>query len=319
MKILEFAKESIVQQSKELNLMASRLNESFIKALEIIEECKGHLVVAGIGKSGLIGRKISATFSSIGKASFFIHPTEGGHGDLGSLQDDCVVLAISNSGNQKDILDIIPFLKSRKIPLIVMTGNLQSNLAKLADVVLDISVEKEVCPLNLAPTTSTTATLVMGDALAVSFLKRSNFTNEDFAKRHPKGKLGATLNLSVNDVMKDLDANASFEGTDYTLKEVVIKITDKKLGIAIFHENKKLIGVFTDGDLRRNLSKKDIQLNQKIESLLTKNPRTINENLKAIDAMELMNQYKIESLPVVDDNNFLIGAVHLKDLLGLSI
>jgi len=286
------------------------------KAVEIAYNTKGKVIVTGVGKSGLIGSKIAATLASTGTPSFFIHPTEALHGDLGMIGKDDSVIAISYSGESEELIKILPHIKRFEVPLIAMTGNKDSTLAKYADVVLNIHVNKEACPLNVAPTSSTTLTLAMGDALAVCLMKKRNFTKEDFASFHPGGSLGRRLFIKVKDLMKKDFPIANEEDT---LKEAIIKMTEGKLGHVLFIDGKKVKGILSDGDLRRAMMSKDFDLEEKAIKFATLNPKTINKEVLASDALKYMEDNKIQFLPVVDENDNVVGVLHIHHLVEAGI
>jgi len=286
------------------------------KAVDIIANTKGKLIVTGVGKSGLIGSKIAATLASTGTPSFFLHPTEALHGDLGMITKEDSVLAISYSGESEELIKILPHIKRFDVKLIAMTGNRNSTLGKYADVVLNIKVSKEACPLNVVPTSSTTLTLAMGDALAICLMKKRNFTKEDFASFHPGGTLGKKLFVKVRDLMKTSFAIAD---KDDTLKEAIIKMSEAKLGHILFVENNKVVAILSDGDLRRALMSKDFDLEKKAIVFATKNPKTIKESMLASDALSFMEQNKIQLLPVIDEKENVIGVIHIHNLVEAGI
>ena len=286
------------------------------KAVEIAYNTKGKVIITGVGKSGLIGSKIAATLASTGTPSFFIHPTEALHGDLGMIgKDDCVV-AISYSGESEELIKILPHIKRFDVPLIAMTGDKNSTLARYADVVLNIHVNKEACPLNVAPTSSTTLTLAMGDALAVCLMKKRNFTKEDFASFHPGGSLGKRLFIKVKDLMKK-DFPVANESDN--LKEAIIKMSEGKLGHVLFTENGKVKALLSDGDLRRAMMSDDFDLDKKAVDFATKNPKTISEDVLASDALKFMEDNKIQLLPVVDKDGMVVGVLHIHHLVEAGI
>ncbi|HEX7047811.1 MAG TPA: KpsF/GutQ family sugar-phosphate isomerase [Gammaproteobacteria bacterium] len=299
--------------------LASRLDERFERACEICLACRGRVVVVGMGKSGHIGGKIAATLASTGTPAFFVHPGEASHGDLGMITGEDVVLAISNSGETAEILTILPLIKRLGVPLISLAGNPQSSLATNADVNLDVSVAKEACPLNLAPTASTTATLAMGDALAVALLDARGFTVEDFARSHPGGSLGRRLLLHVADLMHSGEEIPKV-APDVVLSEALMEMTHKGLGMtAIVDDDDKVLGIFTDGDLRRTLDRKlDVHATT-VSDAMTPGSRTIGANDLAAEALQLMDTHKINALLVVDENQRLIGALNMHDLLRAGI
>lgn len=317
--VVKLAREVLETEAQAILALQSRIDDSFIAACEHLYDCKGRIVVTGMGKSGHIGGKIAATLASTGSPAFFVHPGEASHGDLGMITPGDVVLAISNSGSTEEILKIIPIIRRQNVCLISMTGNPASQLAQLADINLDISVEKEACPLNLAPTSSTTVTLALGDALAVSLLKIRGFTAEDFARSHPGGKLGRRLLLSVRDVMhggKDIPRVAP--GTP--LRDALMEMTAKSLGCTtITDDDNTLLGIYTDGDLRRTLDQQIDIHNVSIDSEMTSPCRTITAEALAVDALNLMEAHKISALPVVDAHHRVVGALNMLDLLRAGV
>jgi len=285
------------------------------KAVEMAYNTKGKLIVTGVGKSGLIGSKIAATLASTGTPSFFIHPTEALHGDLGMITPDDSVLAISYSGESEELIKILPHLKRFEVSLIAMTGDKHSTLAKYADCVLDIHVNKEACPLNVAPTSSTTLTLAMGDALAVCLMKKRGFTKEDFASFHPGGSLGKKLFVKVKDLMKK-DFPVAEEKD--SLKEAIIKMSEGKLGHVLFLEDEKVKAILSDGDLRRAMMGDSFDLNKKAITFATHNPKSIDKEMLASDALKFMEENKIQLLPV-RDNEKVVGVIHLHHLVEAGI
>ena len=313
MNFKQIAKEVLEIEAQEL-LNASV--EGIEKAVEITYNTKGKLIVTGVGKSGLIGSKIAATLASTGTPSFFLHPTEALHGDLGMITKDDSVLAISYSGESEELIKILPHIKRFEVPLIAMTGRDNSTLARYADVVLNIHVNKEACPLNVAPTSSTTLTLAMGDALAVCLMKKRNFTKEDFASFHPGGSLGKKLFVKVQDLMKK-----EFPVADEndTLQEAIIKMTEGKLGHVLFLENNKVKAVLSDGDLRRAMMSDKFDLKEKAINFASKNPKTISKEVLAADALEFMEDNKIQFLPVTDSKKQIVGVIHIHSLVEAGI
>ncbi|AZV47266.1 KpsF/GutQ family sugar-phosphate isomerase [Nautilia sp. PV-1] len=300
----------------EANELLNATVEGIEKAVEIAYNTKGKLIVTGVGKSGLIGSKIAATLASTGTPSFFLHPTEALHGDLGMITKDDSVLAISYSGESEELIKILPHIKRFEVPLIAMTGREDSTLARYADVVLNIHVNKEACPLNIAPTSSTTLTLAMGDALAVCLMKKRNFTKEDFASFHPGGSLGKKLFVKVKDLMKK-----EFPVADEndTLQEAIIKMTEGKLGHVLFVDNDKVKAILSDGDLRRAMMSEKFDLKEKAINFATHNPKTINKEVLAADALKYMEDNKIQFLPVTDENGKIAGVIHIHDLVEAGI
>jgi arabinose-5-phosphate isomerase len=309
----KIAKEVLETEAREL-LSASV--DGIDKAVEIAYSTKGKLIVTGVGKSGLIGAKIAATLASTGTPSFFIHPTEALHGDLGMITKDDSVLAISYSGESEELIKILPHIKRFEVPLIAMTGRKDSTLARYADCVLNVFVNKEACPLNTAPTSSTTLTLAMGDALAVCLMKKRNFTKEDFASFHPGGALGKKLFVKVKDLMKK-----EFPVADEsdTLQEAIIKMTEGKLGHVLFLQNRNVKAILSDGDLRRAMMSEKFDLKEKALNFATFNPKTINKEVLAADALKYMEDNKIQFLPVVDEKNNIVGVIHIHDLVEAGI
>ncbi len=299
--------------------LKKQINDDFANACEIMMACEGRIVVTGMGKSGHIGSKIAATLASTGSPAFFVHPGEASHGDLGMITEKDVVLALSNSGETGEILTILPIIKRLGAPLISITGNPASTLATEASINLDGRVEKEACPLGLAPTTSTTVALVLGDALAIALLEAKGFTAEDFALSHPGGSLGRRLLLHVSDIMHTDDAIPAVHKDD-SLKAALLEMSKKGLGMtAVVESDNTVIGIYTDGDLRRTLDK-DIDIHQaKIAEVMTANCKTLPANILAAEALNRMQQYSINDLLIVDDNNKLIGALNMQDMLRAGV
>jgi len=316
--ILEEAKRVLRIEGDAILAMIPRLDRSFEAAVEVCAACLGHLVVIGMGKSGLVGRKISATLASTGTPSFFLHPAEGIHGDLGMVSKRDVALLISNSGETEEILKIVPSLKRLQITLITFTGNFKSSLAEVSDWVIDVSIREEACSLGLAPTASTTATLAMGDALAMALLLKKGFRAEDFATFHPGGNLGRNLLLKVETVMCRGEAIPQVM-PDSSMREVILTMTEKKLGMTtVLDASRHLLGIITDGDLRRFMNAADPKqaiLSFSAQGVMTKNPKTIARGLLAAEAIQIMEAHSITSLVVVDENGCVEGVVHLHDLL----
>jgi arabinose-5-phosphate isomerase len=313
---LQIEAEAILLLKRRLE---SHAGESFTHALSLLLNCSGRVVVSGIGKSGHIARKIAATLASTGTPAFFVHAAEALHGDLGMITQNDALIAISYSGEAAELISIVPIVKRMGATLIAMTGNDASSLAKLADVHLNVSVEKEACPMNLAPTASTTVTLALGDALAVALLDARGFGKEDFARSHPAGALGRRLLTHVKDVMRSGDAIPSVPAT-VPLTTALLEISKKGLAMtAIIDQDFRPIGVFTDGDLRRLLeSQRDITA-LTIAEVMHANPRAIGPDQLAVEAVELMEQYRINQLLVTDDNGRLIGALHIHDLTRAKV
>ena len=299
-----------------------RIDENFAAAVNLILECEGRTVITGMGKSGLIGRKMAATLASTGTPSFYLHPAEGIHGDLGMVTAADVVIALSNSGETGEVLNILPSLRRIGAKIIAMVGNANSTLGKNADVILDVGVSKEACPLGLAPTSSTTAALAYGDALALALLKKHNFTASQFAIFHPGGSLGRKLLLTVGNIMHKGDENPTVLA-DTTVQDALFVITDKGLGaVSVVDENGIMQGVLTDGDIRRGLSKGVDFLQRPVRELMTANPKTITQDKLAAQALHLMESNKpkpITVLPVLDENRKVIGLLHMTDLVRQGV
>ena len=307
-------------EARAIDVLKSRIDDNFLRACELMFGCTGRVVVSGMGKSGHIARKIAATLASTGTPAFFVHPGEASHGDLGMITSQDVVLALSNSGETDELLTILPAIKRLGNPLIVMTGNPGSSLATMGDVHLDVSVPEEACPLGLAPTASTTAALVMGDALAIALLEARGFTDEDFARSHPAGMLGRRLLLHIADVMHTGDTIPRV-GADASLSDALVEMTRKGLGMtAIVDDDQRLLGVFTDGDLRRAVDNNNIDLRTTpVTSLMTANPKTISGDKLAIEAARLMEAHKIHALLVVTADGHVVGALNIHDLLRARV
>lgn len=297
-----------------------RIDDQFVRACEYMLSCRGRIVVTGMGKSGHIGGKIAATLASTGSPAFFVHPGEASHGDLGMITAQDVVLALSNSGGTHEILTIVPLIKRLGAPLIALTGNPRSRLASEADVHLDVSVEREACPLGLAPTSSTTATLVMGDALAISLLESRGFTTDDFALSHPGGRLGKRLLLHVADLMHTGDSLPKVH-RQASLAEALVEMSQKGLGMTtVVDDSDHLLGIFTDGDLRRRLDHDKIDIQTlKISNAMTRSFTTITKDRLAAEALQFMDSKRINALPVVDGDGRLIGALNMHDLLRAGV
>ena len=314
--IVALAKETIEIESLAISQLAGFIDETFAEAVELIHNSSGRVIITGIGKSAIIATKIVATLNSTGTPSVFMHAADAIHGDLGLILKDDIVVCISKSGNTPEIKALIPFLKNAGNTLIAITGNQKSVLAEQADFVFNSYVEKEACPINLAPTTSTTAQLVIGDALAVCLLELRDFTKDDFAKYHPGGALGKRLFLKVRDVL--VHNEIPKVDPDASVKKVIIEISEKRKGATAVTVNNKIIGIITDGDLRRMLSETENLSQQKAENIMTKNPVSITIDAMAIDAMELMETHEISQLLVTDRGNYA-GVIHIHDLIKEGI
>ncbi len=318
-KLRELGLAVIQVEAQAINALTEQINDNFVAACKLLFMCTGRVVVIGMGKSGHIAGKIAATLASTGTPAFFVHPGEASHGDLGMITKQDVVLALSNSGETEEILKILPIIKRLGVPLIAMTGNPLSTLSLVATTHINVTVAQEACPLGLAPTSSTTAALVMGDALAVSLLEARGFTRDDFALSHPGGSLGKRLLLRVNDIMH-VGSNIPSVPESAFISQALLEMTEKKLGMtAIVNKDKQVIGIFTDGDLRRTLGKSlDIQ-NTAISEVMTSQCAVISEDILAAEAMQIMEQKKINALIVVDKQQFAIGALNMHDLIRAGI
>lgn len=318
--IINIAKRVLQIESEAVLNLIDRLNHNFEKAVDLILETKGRVVVTGMGKSGLVGKKIAATLASTGTPAFFLHPAEAGHGDLGMVTSRDTILALSNSGETEEIVSLIPFFKRFNVTIISMTGNPNSTLARNSDIYLDISVKEEACPFGLVPTASTTAAIAMGDALAVAILTKKGFKVEDFANYHPGGSIGKKLLIKVKDLMTTGDAVPII--TKYmNMTQAIIEISSKRLGITIVtDDNKRILGVITDGDLRRGIEKYGKNFFDMMPvDIMTKNPKTISEEELAAKALALMEKYSITSLIVPDEENKAKGIIHIHDILKKGI
>jgi len=320
---LDFQKvalETLRIEEHALQILATQIDERFSQACEIILQCKGRLVITGMGKSGHIGRKMAATFASTGTPSFFMHPGEAGHGDLGMLVPGDVLIAISNSGKSDEIMMLMPLIKRLEIPLITISGDDKGPMPQNADVALTLGNLQEACPLGLAPTSSTTATLVLGDALAVALLDARGFTADDFALSHPAGALGKRLLLHVKHLMHT-GAELPKVSPDTPMNQVLYEISNKRLGLTtIVDQNDVLLGIFTDGDLRRLIDKQQgFDVNLPIQEVMIKNPLTISQEARAVAALERMNEHKINQFVVVDDANKVIGVISMHDLIQAGV
>ena len=315
----QLGREVIELEAEALQTLAKRVDGQFAEACRLILACTGRVIVIGMGKSGHIGGKIAATLASTGTPSFFVHPGEASHGDVGMITTPDIVLAISNSGETEEILTILPIIKRMGVKLIALTGGLQSSLARQADAVLNAGVEKEACPHNLAPTASTTAALAIGDALAVALLKSRGFTREDFARAHPAGSLGRRLLLYVSDIMHTgTDIPQVAEGA--SLREALLEMTGKGLGMTgVVDHQGRLVGIFTDGDLRRVLNRSVDVYHAKITEVMTQNPKTTRADRLAAETVQLMRSLKINGLFVVDENNRVLGALNMHDLFRAGV
>ena len=312
--LLALAAEVLEIESRAVENLKTRLNDEFVAACQLCMETRGRVVVTGMGKSGHVSNKIAATLASTGTPAFFMHPAEASHGDIGMITNNDLLLAISYSGETEEVITILPVVKRMGAKLLSMTGNPESTMAKLADAHLDISVTEEACPLNLAPTASTTATLAMGDALAVALLKNRGFTVEDFARSHPSGNLGKRLLLRVADVMR-VGNRVPAVSADVTLRDALLEMTDKGLGMtAIIDADDRILGIYTDGDLRRTLDTGADIRSTVIRDVMHTNCKTTSAEVLAAEALRLLEENKITSLLVADDDGTLVGALNIHDL-----
>ena len=314
--IIEFGKEVIKLQSESIRNLVELVDENFETAINLILDSKGRVVVTGIGKSAIIANKIVATLNSTGTPSIFMHAADAIHGDLGIIKKDDVIICISKSGNTPEIMDLVPFLKMTKNPLIAITGDTNSSLAKNSSVVLNSHVDIEICPNNLAPTNSTTAQLVIGDAIAATLVKIKGFTSNDFAKFHPGGSLGKKLYLKVNDLIDS--AVKPMVSTDDDIKDVIIEISNKMLGITPVFSKDTIVGVITDGDLRRTLLNNQEISKLKAKDIMSTNPQIIDSDTLASEALEIMKKNKISQL-IVTNNNLYLGVIHIQSLIKEGI
>jgi arabinose-5-phosphate isomerase len=319
-KLQQLARAVIETEAKAITDLSERIGPEFLEACHLMYDCKGRIVVLGMGKSGHIGDKIAATLASTGSPAFFVHPGEASHGDMGMITRDDVVMALSNSGETSELLTILPLIKRLGVPLIALTGNPKSTLARSADAHIDVSVEKEACPLGLAPTSSTTAALVMGDALAISLLERRGFTADDFALSHPGGALGRRLLLHVEDIMHSGE-NIPLVSITANLSEALLEMTKKGLGMTgIVDEEGNMTGIFTDGDLRRVLDHGEVNVHEtNIADVMTRNCKSAHPHQLAVETLRMMEKFKINSLLVVDNNNKPVGAMNMHDLLRAGV
>ncbi len=318
-KLILLAKAVIETETAAVNQLLTRIDDSFVRACDICLACQGRLVVMGMGKSGHIAGKIAATLASTGSPAFFVHPGEASHGDLGMITRNDVVIAISNSGETGELLTILPIIKRLGVPMIAMTGNPASSLSRNASVHLDVSVGREACPLGLAPTSSTTATLVMGDALAVALLEARGFTADDFARSHPAGALGRRLLLLIDDLMHTGDAIPKVRQTA-SLSDALLEMTRKGLGMTLVVDAaNRLAGIYTDGDLRRTLDRGIDLRSASISELMVTGCRSVSTGMLAAEALQIMQELKINALPVVDSAGTVVGAFNMHDLLRAGV
>ncbi len=319
MDVLERARRVFEIEADALHNMTTHLDDNFVKAIDVIYKCQDRVVTTGVGKAGIIARKIAGTLASTGTPAFYMHPSEGIHGDLGMITPENVIIAVSYSGKSEEVLRLIPYFKHFKIPLIAITGSTESELAQQADIVLDISIKEEACPLGLAPTASTVAAMAMGDALAIVLLEKRDFKSEQFAIFHPGGTLGKRLLIKVLDLMHSGDENPVIS-KDRILKEAILEMTSKGLGATSIVDNEgKLVGILTDGDLRRILQAGKYDLEIPVEKVMTASPKSIKKTVPAVKALDVMEQFSITVLPVVDDNDHPFAMIHIHDLIRAGI
>ena len=314
----EIAKEVLKIEADELLQNAQNIDSKIADIVEMIYKTKGKLIITGVGKSGLVGSKMAATFASTGTSSFFLHPTEAMHGDLGMIGADDTLLAISYSGESEELIKMIPHIKRLGVPLIGMSGDENSTLAKSSDLFLSIKVNKEACPLNAAPTSSTTLTMALGDALAVCLMRRREFKKEDFASFHPGGTLGKKLFVKLKDVMRK--NNLPKVSSNTSLKDAIITMSEGRLGVVMIEDENKLIGILTDGDLRRALMREDFNIEHKVTLYASLKPKTINDsNILASDALKIIEEQKLQHIIITNKENVIEGLIHIHDLVEMGI
>ncbi len=319
MNIIEQIKKELNLEAESIRMASERLDENVEKAIELLQNCAGKIVVTGMGKTGIIARKVAATLASTGSTAIFLHAAEGLHGDLGMLAKGDVVIAISNTGNTQELISILPYMKFLKVPIIAFTGNLESKLADASDVVIDCGVPKEYEPLGLVPTSSTTVALAMGDAIAIALLKSRDFSEKDYARFHPGGTIGKKLLLRVGDLMHAGERNPIVR-ENVTMQEVIMEMTAKGLGCTgICDADGRLLGIITDGDLRRILQKDGNVLELSALECMTVNPKRLTAQTFAVDALNIMEDNKITMLPVVDEDQHQIGMLHMHDLIQAGV
>jgi arabinose-5-phosphate isomerase len=316
---LVLGREVLNIEASAVQNLSARLDDNFLHALDVILQCKGRVIVSGMGKSGHIARKIAATMSSTGTPAYFVHPGEASHGDLGMITSEDVIIALSYSGESQELMTIVPIIKRQGAKLISMTGNVSSNLALVADAHLNTAVDKEACPMNLAPTASTTAALAMGDALAIALLDAKGFGAEDFARSHPGGSLGRRLLTHVYDIMRSGE-RVPMVLEEAMLSDAILEMSKKGVGMtAIIDSDKYVLGIYTDGDLRRTLDQKQDFNTTTVREVMSANPRSINANALAAEAVQVMEEFNISQLLVVDEHNKLVGALNMHDLLHAKV
>ena len=316
---IQKGREVVRIEAEAIAALESRIDENFQKAVDILLQCKGRVIIAGLGKSGLIAKKIAATMTSTGTAALFLHAAEGLHGDLGAVLSDDAVICISKSGNTEEILQLMPMFKRQGVPIISITGNPRSEMALRSDVVLDVSVKEEACPFDFVPTSSTTATLVMGDALALALFQERGFSMEEFAQFHPGGSIGKKLLLRVDDVMRTGDDVGKVR-LETPMPDTILEITSKRIGATcVMDDQDKLAGIITDGDLRRFMERHDHIWQLKAKDIMSQNPKCVTSGVLAARALHVMEQHAINQLIVVDANHYPVGMVHVHDLLKAGV
>jgi arabinose-5-phosphate isomerase len=315
---INVGKKVIRIEAEAISQLMNRIDENFTKAIDLIYNAKGRVIVTGLGKSGVIGRKITATLSSTGTASYFLHAAEGAHGDLGMVTRDDIVICISKSGETEELYELLPVFKKLNIPIIALTGEPKSTLGRAAAVILNVNVKEEACPHDLAPTSSTTVMLVMGDALAVALLEKRNFSKEDYAFFHPGGSLGRKLLMTVDDLMETDEKLPSCTAYD-NMRKATIEMSHKRGICPVVNEQFQVIGVITTGDLNRLIEHEEKFFHFEVGSVMTKNPKLIQSGTLASDALKKMEKYHVVAMPVTDKNKKLLGVVHLHDILDVGI
>ena len=316
--VIEIAKTVIKTEAEAILELQNRINENFDEVCHLLANCKGKVILTGMGKSGHIAKKIASTLSSTGTASFYIHPGEAGHGDFGMITNNDVVIMISYSGESDEMISLLPGINNMNVPIISMTGNSKSTISLSSQFHLDVSVEKEACPNNLAPTSSTTAAMVMGDAIAVALININNFSSDDFAISHPSGTLGRRLLTLVSSIMQS-GTDIPIVSKESLLIDSLLVMSEKALGMVLIEENNKLLGIFTDGDLRRSIESNANFQELTIEEVMTKNCKSVEAHETAFVAMQMMQSYSLNSLPVVNSNNQIVGAINMHTLIQAKL
>ena len=316
--VIEIAKTVIKTEAEAILELQNRINENFDEVCHLLANCKGKVILTGMGKSGHIAKKIASTLSSTGTASFYIHPGEAGHGDFGMITNNDVVVMISYSGESDEMISLLPGINNMNVPIISMTGNSKSTISLSSQFHLDVSVEKEACPNNLAPTSSTTAAMVMGDAIAIALININNFSSDDFAISHPSGTLGRRLLTLVSSIMQS-GTDIPIVSKESLLIDSLLVMSEKALGMVLIEENNKLLGIFTDGDLRRSIESNANFQELTIEEVMTKNCKSVEAHETAFVAMQMMQSYSLNSLPVVNSNNQIVGAINMHTLIQAKL